>query len=180
MEEQKQPEIKIPSVGERLAGLLLDSTALHQNHMQRARGLFNPEEELLLDNVRQVLRVRSLPKIIGSQMGMISLSRGVIRHQNEKKDEPNDYNKLMESLSFLKFCEEAIIDAERTKCFKDDFMVVLQKNEGDVHSLTDNFYEMLEDLETSFENIYIILLRAGLLTDTIRTEERRKKLNEIF
>ncbi len=92
--------------------------------------------------------------------------------QNPFEKDDNDYNKLMEWLDFLKHCEEAILEAERTKRVDDDFMVKKQKNDGEfVFVLTKNFYDMVEDLEASYEQIYLLMLTNKIVSAGIEEDE---------
>ena len=85
--------------------------------------------------------------------------------------EENEYKTLMDWLVFLKNCESAILEAKATKCFKDDFMIVKQKTEGDVFELTNNFFDMLDDLEQSYEQIYLLMLTHKIVSAGIEEDE---------
>lgn len=138
------------------------------------------EEDKLDYSSRQLIKVRSLPRIISSQVEMITLSRAIVKETSKDNPRPNDYDNLIEILNFLKYAEKQIIIAEQTKSLKDDFIIKRERYDGQVSELTENFYDMMDALETSFEMIYQILLKSGLLIETIKNGGRSKKFNEIF
>jgi hypothetical protein len=180
MNEEKTPikeVVKIPTIGERISNLVLDSLEQHQRFMRVVRGL-----DITLDHLNQkelvFTRVQALSKVIQSQREIITITRGLVSHRIEK-EEGKAYKKLLETLDFLKYCTHCIREADRTKRLDDDFLTKRSNEEGEIYELTPNFREMLEDLETSFEQIYNILLECGILTTTIKEELRRPKLNEI-
>lgn len=143
-------------------------------------------------------QVRALNLIINAQREMITISRPVIffrstqawrkKHkedEDQKKNpfekEDNDYNKLTKWLSFLKSCANAIVEAEKTPAIEDDFLIKVADNEGDHYELTSNFYDMLEDLESSYEQIYLLMLTnkivsAGIEEDEELTYKEKEKL----
>ena len=140
------------------------------------------------DNTRKLSQVRALNLIISAQKEMITISRPIIhfgslkkwekkykkdeeREKNPFDKEDNDYNRLMGWLNFLKNCEKAILEAERTKSLDDDFMVARQKQEGIFNELTENFYEMLDDLESSYEQIYLLMLTNKIVSSGIEEDE---------
>lgn len=140
------------------------------------------------DNQRKINQVRALNLIISAQREMVTISRPIIffrSTQKWKKDykldedkiknpfhkQDNEYNKLLTWLEFLKGCENAILEAEKTKKVDDDFMIVKQTNDGDVNVLTKNFYEMLDDLEQSYEQIYLLMLTNKIVSAGIEEDE---------
>lgn len=98
------------------------------------------------------------------------------------KTEVNDYNKLLSWLGFLKECETALINADKTKNKDDDFLIVRQDSSDgkEIHELTPNFYEMLDDLELSYEQIYLIMLVNKIVSAGIEEDDERtyKELEE--
>jgi hypothetical protein len=142
----------------------------------------------ITDNQRKINQVRALNLIISAQKEMITLSRPIIffrstqkwkkdyktPEEQEKhpfKEVENEYNELLSWLAYLNKCQIAIIEAEKTKSKDDDFMVVRQKTEGDFNELTRNFYEMLEDLESSYEQIYLLMLTNKIVSAGIEEDE---------
>lgn len=139
-------------------------------------------------NTRKINQVRALNLIIAAQREMITVSRPIIffrSTQKWKKDnkedadklknpfnkEDNDYNNLIKWLDFLKACEKSIINAEKSRTKEDDFMVVKQTQEGDFNELTPNFFEMLDDLEASYEQIYLLMLTNKIVSAGIEEDE---------
>jgi hypothetical protein len=79
----------------------------------------------------------------------------------------------MEWLEFLRHCEQAIIIADKTKSVDDDFIVTkVDNNSGEEkNELTRNFYDMLEDLESSYEQIYLLMLTNKIVSAGIEEDE---------
>lgn len=140
------------------------------------------------DNTRIINKARALNLIISAQREMIRISRPMIRHpalkkwekemRNKAEDEKvsfeehdNDYNKLCKWLDFLRECEKAIRVADETPSKEDDFFVEKHTPEGVVNVLTENFYEMLEDLEESYEQIYLLMLINKVVSSGIEEDE---------
>jgi len=174
--------------------ILRHSTAFKQARTGELQGI--PLENIS-PNSRKLNQVKALNLIISAQREMITHSRPVISHRShhdwnkkyttdeEKREHPfekedNDYNKLLFWLSFLKSCENEIIKAEKTKRIDDDFIIKRQSNEGEVVELTRNFYEMLDELEGSYEHIYLLMLvnkivSAGMEEDEELTYQEKEK-----
>jgi hypothetical protein len=139
------------------------------------------------DNDRKMNQVRALNLIIAAQREMINISRPILFFRSTKKwekdykeeereehpfnKEKNDYNIIIDWLNFLKECENAIIIAERTKKKDDDFLIPKTTQEGEFLELTHNFYEMLEDLESSYEQIYLLMLTNKIVSAGIEEDE---------
>ena len=71
--------------------------------------------------------------------------------------------------------------AEKTKSIEDDFLIVREGEEGNFHELTTNFYDMVEALESSYEQIYLLMLTnkivsAGIEEDEELTYKEKEKL----
>ena len=146
--------------------------------------------EKINDNDRKMNQARALSLVIASQREMVTASRPIIYFRSlqkwkktQKTDEDtknnpfekdnNDYNKLIEWLNFLRHCEQAIITADKTKTLDDDFIIKqTNNNTGEENNeLTDNFYEMLEDLESSYEIIYLLMLTNKIVSAGIEEDE---------
>jgi hypothetical protein len=170
--------------------ITLEILIRHRDALKQARTgeIVGMPMDKIDDNQRKINQVRALNLIISAQREMVTISRPIIffrSTQKWKKDhktpeeqlehpfdkETNDYNKMIEWLNFLKECEHAIHEAERTKCVKDDFMVVKQNQEGDVNVLTENFYEMVDDLEGSYEQVYLLMLTNKIVSAGIEEDE---------
>lgn len=193
---KENKEVRIVNPGERLADVILDSIITHQRYMRRCRGIGEDLDEMQ-DNARRLIQVRSLSKVISIQRELITNSRGIVYHQvykewskkysdQERKEHPfekedNDYNTLMHYSKFMQYCHKCLVIADKTKTLRDDFLVSNRNHNGEeINNLTDNFHEMLEDLEASYQEIYLIMLRNGVISQTIEEEKRRLKSNEIF
>jgi|AntAceMinimDraft_7_1070363.scaffolds.fasta_scaffold01847_2 hypothetical protein len=170
----------------------------HQNALKQARTgeIEGTPRDKIKDNDLRVNQVRALSLVIAAQREMVTHSRPVIRHnsffkwgkkfkeEDEIKENPFaefecDYNELMECLSFLTFCNDEILKADRTERTSDDFLVKRSSNEGEVFELTSNFYGMLEDLENFYEKIYGLMITnkivsAGIEEDAEFTYEEQE------
>lgn len=170
--------------------ITLDILIRHRDALKQARTgeLVGIPMDKIDDNSRKLNQVRALNLIVAAQREMITISRPIIwfrstqkwkkKYKEEKEQEENpfekeqnDYNKLMEWLGFLRECENAILVAERTKSKDDDFMIVRQKTDGDVNELTQNFYDMVDDLESSYEQIYLLMLTNKIVSAGIEEDE---------
>ncbi|MCK4648079.1 hypothetical protein KAT51_01005 [bacterium] len=177
--------------------ITLEVLIRHRNSMKQARTgeLTDVAVEQLDDNNRMLNRVRALNLIIAAQREMISISRPIIffrsdkefkkhtrktknkKGENEDKvevfeDFKCDYNTLIkEHLELLKACERDIIEAERSKTLDDDFIREEEEYDGKRIRLTENFYEMLEELEGSYEKIYLMMLTNKIVSAGIEDDE---------
>jgi len=171
--------------------IILEVLIRHRDALKQARTgeLVGISVESLKDNDRKMNQVRALNLIIAAQREMITISRPIIffsstqtwkkKHKTEEEQkanefskEKNDYNNLMVWLDFLRHCGQAIMDAEKSKSFTDDFMICQTNNQGEEHNeLTDNFFEMVEDLESSYEQIYLLMLTNKIVSAGIEEDE---------
>lgn len=171
--------------------ITLEILIRHRDALKQARTgeLVGVPIDKLLDNDRKNNQVRALNLIISSQREMITISRPIIffratqkwkkkyKEDKKKKEEnpfekdDNDYNKLLDWLEFLRFCEKAILTAEKTKRIDDDFLIRKQKEGGEVFELTNNFRDMVEDLESSYEQIYLLMLTNKIVSAGIEEDE---------
>lgn len=172
--------------------IILEILIRHRDALKQARTgeLSDVKMEQIKDNDRKVNQVRALNLIISAQREMITISRPIVffrsnkgweskfRENNDRQQNPfekhdNDYNKIKEWLSFLRFCEDSILVAERTPSLDDDFLITKKKQEGDFNQLTQNFYEMLEELEGSYEQIYLLMLINKIVSAGIEEDEEK-------
>ncbi len=148
-----------------------------------------PSDKPITPNERMKLRFKGLNEIISSQQCMITNIKAIVKNNNEvqwrKKnkedddklknkfdDEDNDYNELVAILRFLDICEQKIITARKTKIQDDDFLVKRQEHNGEwVLDLTKNFFEMMKELEESYEEIYSIMLRNKIVSSGFTVDE---------
>lgn len=170
--------------------IVLDALIRHRDALKQARTgeIQGVEADKLRDNDRKMNQVRALNRIISAQREMITIGRPHIwfrstqkwkkNYKEEKERDANpfeefecDYKELIDLLNFLKFCEDAIIKADETKTRDDDFMIIRQTHEGEIYTLTKNFRDMLDDLETSYEKIYLLLLVNKVVSAGIEEDE---------
>jgi hypothetical protein len=170
--------------------ITLEILIRHRDAMKQARTGQIPNVEMvkLEDNDRKFNQVRALNLIISSQMEMVTISRPIIYFRSLQKwkksfksDEDKekypfekydcDYNKLMNFLELLRACEKDILEAERTKNLKDDFILKKELTEGDKFELTTNFYDMLNELEYAYEQIYLLMLTNKIVSAGIEEDE---------
>ena len=134
------------------------------------------ELEKIDDNKRRLLKVRSLIRVISIQREILTTARPIVYNisygefQKKKTDdspdfekEENDYSTLIKLLKFLKYAEREIVIADKTQTQTDDFLIWVEKNGERKAELTENFYEMIDDLEDSYEKLYVIMLRNGII-----------------
>ena len=145
-------------------------------------------------------QVKALNYIVSAQREMITVSRPIINFRSMQKwkksqrnlkeedkvtftEHKNDYNDMLVILETLRACEQDIIEADRTKRLDDDFILEKEDNLGEKKfELTSNFFEMLDELENTYETIYLLMLvnkivSAGIEEDDESTyKEKIKKL----
>lgn len=179
--------------------ITLEILIRHRDALKQARTgeLVGIKPEDIIHGERKINQVRGLNLIISAQREMITISRPIIffkstrlwkkKYKKEEeqaehpfKEDENDYSKILNWLKFLGECAGAIIQAEKTKSKDDDFMIEVQGNEGNYYELTENFYEMVEDLESSYEQIYLLMLinkivSAGIEEDEEATYKEKEK-----
>jgi hypothetical protein len=170
----------------------LEVITRHRDSMKQARTGERPNEDfskLTHEQVR-INQVRALSLIIASQREMITISRPIIfnncekewkkRYNDEKKrkehpfkDYKCDYSDLMNNwLEFLKMCMNSIEIADRTKKIEDDFCKKVINSLGEEEILlTSNFWDMLEDLEESYEQIYLKMLRHKIVSSGVEEDD---------
>jgi len=179
--------------------ITLEILIRHRDALKQARNgdMIGVDPEKVTYNDKVLNQVRGLKLIISAQREMITISRPILffkstrewkkkykeegeQEANPFKEHENDYNKILGWLDFLSKCAEAIVNAERTKSLEDDFMITRDTNEGKVNELTNNFNDMVEDLESSYEQIYLLMLinkivSAGIEEDEETTYKEKEK-----
>lgn len=170
--------------------ITLEILIRHRDSLKQARTgeLVGITMDKISDNDRKLNQVRALNLIISAQREMITASRPILffrstkkwekdyktdeeREKNPFNKDKNDYNSILIWLEFLKNCEEEILKAEKTKMFDDDFLIKLNTPEGEVYELTKNFRDMLDDLEQSYEQIYLLMLTNKIVSSGIEEDE---------
>lgn len=165
-----------------------------------------PSEKPLSPNQRMKNRFKGLNEIISAQQCIITNIKAIVKNNSEVqwrkknkeekqklenpfKDEDNDYNELVAILIFLDDCEQVIIKARKTKIHEDDFIVQRQDHVGNmVVELTKNFFDMMKELESSYEEVYSAMLRNKIvssgftvdeeLDDRMKEEEAMRRIRE--
>lgn len=169
--------------------ITLEILIRHRDALKQARTgeIVGIEKDKIRTDDLKLNQVRALNLIISAQREMITISRPIIffrstkawekkhkekdRKKNPFEKEENDYNKMLWWLNFLSQCLEAILEAEKTPSKDDDFLIKKNNIEGDYYELTTNFYEMLEDLEGSYEQIYLLMLTNKIVSSGIEEDE---------
>lgn len=171
--------------------IILEVLTRHRDVLKQARTgeLVGITVEQIKDNDRIMNQARALSLIISAQREMINISRPIILHasqikwkkkykeEKEQKENPFekfdcDYNTLMKWRNFLILCAEAVRKADETTSLEDDFMIKKTNHLGEeLNFLTENFYEMLEDLELTFEQIYLLMLTNKIVSAGIEEDE---------
>lgn len=144
------------------------------------------QPENISDNARRLIQVRALRLIISAQREMVTISRPIIFYKSNKdyqrdtkaqeKNIPfekheNDYNELLKWLEFLKGCEKVIQEADKSRSKEDDFLRKRQTNDGEIWEVTTNFHEMIDDLESAYEKIYLLMLKNKIVSAGVEEDE---------
>jgi len=121
--------------------------------------------------------VAALTLLAATQKEMVIYTKPFLMSKPDQKD----YDVLKYVNSFLKQSERSLRLATWTKTKKDDFIEERENpNTRDKeYYLTENFYDILEDLEDSYETIFDIMLRNGLINATLEDKGRKPKNNAI-
>lgn len=170
----------------------LDVIMRHRDAMKQARTgeRINEDFSKLTHEQVRMNQVRALSLIIAAQREMITISRPIIFNNcekqwkkryndaNKRKEHPFnnykcDYRDLMDNwLEFLKMCMHAIEVADRTKKISDDFCIKVVNNLGQEELiLTENFWSMIDDLEESYEQIYLKMLRHKIVSSGVEEDD---------
>jgi len=170
--------------------ITLEILIRHRDALKQARTgeLVGVSVEQMKDNDRKMNQVRALNLIISAQREMINISRPILffrstqkwkkkyKEDEQRKEHPfekenTDYSRMLDWLNFLRYCEKAILIAERTSRVDDDFIIKKQTQDGEVNELTQNFYEMIDELEGSYEQIYLLMLTNKIVSAGIEEDE---------
>lgn len=171
--------------------IVLESLIRHRDAVKQARTgeKIGIDMNKITDDERRLNQVQALSLIISAQREMITISRPIVFFNSSKdweKSYPKEesrlqhpfdkykchYNDLMEWLDFLKNCLRAIEQADISKTTEDDFLVQRTIATGErIKELTNNFWEMLEDLESSYEKIYLIMLINKIVSSGIEEDD---------
>lgn len=183
-------------------GIVFDLLLKHKNAMYKSYfGQNIGEEEDINDNQRIENQAASLREMISSQILIIDLAARPTIERNcrvsynkkyktdeEKKDNPfekqeNDFKELMRWRDFLSDCIQALIDADLTPSHDDDFKRIKINSEGEEEKyLTNNFYDMRDDLASSYQEIYGLLIDHEIVAKKGQEDEdvTYKEQEELF
>lgn len=167
----------------RLVKELLDSFYVARRGVKPEQ---NIEEINLKTNVEN--KVQGLKSITYALKDLIMRGRGEIESEeltkwmNKNKgkedkdktnfeDEENDYNRLEYQRRKVNACFMDLIEAQKTRSLKDDFMVRRDTADGEIYEVTDKYYEMLEELEDSWKEIEKILKQHKILSQGMIVDE---------
>ena len=184
-------ELKIFNPNKEIAKeIILEVLIRHRDSLKQARTgeLVTARVEEIKDNDRKINQVRALNLIISAQREMINISRPVIyfrslqkwkKKTKEEEREINpfskydsEYKELINWKDFLRSCSLAITVAEKTVSKEDDFMITKTSAEGEeTNEITENFHDMLDDLEGSYEQIYLLMLTNKIVSAGIEEDE---------
>lgn len=183
-------EIKGFNCAKGIAEINLELIRSHGVAITQARigSLPNVDINLIPDDKRKLNRVRGLILTISAQLELVTSSRAVVKHNSirkwkkkNKKDEQqkenlfekdeNDYNDLIILSKFLKSLEQRIITADKTIDKEDDFILETTNGEETTTTLTENYFEMLEALEDSYERVYTIMLENKIVSAGVEEDE---------
>lgn len=133
------------------------------------------------NNEKVLNRAKGLSEVIHALKDLVLLGRGRIydyafakwkqkySKEEEKLQKPfeqdeNDFSRLEYIRKKLRACELDIIEADRTPSLEDDFVIEKQTSEGEEWELTDNFFDMLEELENTWTDLELLLLGNKILS----------------
>jgi hypothetical protein len=162
---------------------------------QAKTGFLRNEEKQITDNERKINQVRGLSLTISTLETLITLSMSQIEFRSKQKWEKEnknlaesekkvfferdmpvgemkyDYSKLMYWNRFLQSCRRSILHAEKTKLKQDDFMIIENVNGEDIFRLSNNFWDMLEDLQAAFAEIHLLMLINKVISSGVEQDE---------
>lgn len=162
---------------------------------QAKTGIITNSIKEFTDNEKRLNQVRGLSLLISAQETLITLSRSQIEYRSmqkwmkknkdleeDKKEQfvekdipvenmKYDYSKLLFWNDFLINCRQAILDADKTQRKEDDFMLMEIINGEEVARLTENFWEMLKDLQISFSEIHLLMMVNKVISSGVEQDE---------
>lgn len=188
----EQGEAKVINPQKEIAKeIVLDVVMRHRDAIKQARTGERPNIDIaqITDEQKKFNQVKALVLIISAQREMITISRPIIfnncekqwkkRYPEEEKrklfpfeDYKCDYKEILTWLEFLKECMHTIEIADRTRNKDDDFIKEIINHLGEKeYILTNNFYEMLDDLEGSYEQIYLRMIRHKIVSSGVEEDD---------
>ena len=198
MDDDKIGQIRVFNPDKDIAReVTLNILIKHRDATSQAREgvIFGTPEEN--ENVKKVNKIKGLYKMISAQREMINISRPIVKHnceirwrkknptieeqnKNPFDEEDNDYKALIKIKDILKEAELDMIEAEQTPSTKDDYLVEKNTFQGKVFILTQRYFDMINGLEDTYEQIDMIMLRhkiisAGIEEDEVRSYREQEK-----
>lgn len=162
----------------------------HIQALQQARTgkLTNKEVSDMTKEERMINRVKALHVIISLQKDIIQIARPYTktkaiaewekRNRNSRNKKPipfdediNDHNKLLDLRKFLGHLDQMIIEANNDNKVENDLLIKIQRNGRDELELTKNFSNIFEELEDTYEEIYMILITHKIASAGINEDE---------
>ena len=166
--------------------ITLEILIRHRDAIHQAREGYIKGMDQITPKQKQFNKVKGLHKVISAQREMINISRPIIRYachslwkkKNVEKDkkipfekEDNDYKKLLIIKGILKEAGLDLVRAERTASTKDDYLIERISQNGSFYDLTDKYFEMLDGLEDTFEEIDLMMLKYKIVSSGIEEDE---------
>ena len=164
----------------------------HMDAIRQARSGETPFKSLyeMKDNEKKMNMVRGLMLVIYAQQDLILMSGAQVRSlslakwkketatEKEREENPfekheNDYNKLRLLSELLDACKMDIIEADRTRDLKDDFLIKKNTVDGEVFEVTDNYYSLLKELETAYVELEGIMYRNKVISAGMEIDEEK-------
>lgn len=142
------------------------------------------------DDIKKINKVKGLYKMISAQREMINISRPIVKHncylkwkkkyQTDEEQakhpfekEENDYTRLMRIKEILAEAELDMIHAEQTPASRDDYLVETTSAKGRSLALTEKYFDMMNGLEGTYEQIDMIMLQNKIISAGIDEDEVR-------
>ena len=137
---------------------------------------------------KRLSQVKGLLAMIHADRDLVQLSRWRVRRKGEtdwSKKNPTpedkaanpledfdcDYKNLMIIKEKLMACEKDIIHADITPTLKDDFIAKRDIDGEEQWDLTDNFHEMMEELEDIYEELEGIMYINEIISTGLQQDE---------
>lgn len=160
----------------------------HRDSIHQAREGFIEGMENMTPKQKQYNKIKGLYKVISTQREMINISRPIIKYacyvnwkkkyteekkqkENPFENEDNDYKNLLIIKEMLKEAELDLVRAEQSRSTKDDYLIEKIDHSGSVFILTKKYFEMLDGLEDTFEDIDLMMLKYKIVSSGIEEDE---------
>lgn len=192
MDKEKNQEVKSFDLQAELGSqLIVDVLLKHRDIYRQASSGIVPEWNLDLNNrvmisgkdydfpiySKAIHQEKALQLLISNQLELICLIRPILKLSKSK-----NHKEIMKISKHLKLFRSCIFKATQTKRLEDDFIKVFIDNHGTNNrvELTQNFYDMMEELEDTYEKIYEIIGEDEIISHLIKNASKKLKTNEIY